>query len=31
MLLIADKLDWGHVSGVSSIPVIYARASPFLG
>jgi hypothetical protein len=32
LLLIADKLDRGHVSGVSSIPVIiHARASPFLG
>ena len=32
MLLIADKLDRGHVSGVSSIPVIiHATASPFLG
>jgi len=32
MLLITDKLDGGHVSGVSSIPVIiHARAAPFLG
>jgi hypothetical protein len=31
MLLIADKLDEGHVLGVSSIPVIiHATASPFL-
>ena len=31
-LLIADRLDGGHVSGVGSIPVIiHARASPFLG
>ena len=30
--LIADRLDGGHVSGVSSIPVInQVRASPFLG
>ena len=30
MLLIADKLDGGHVLGVSIIPVIiHARASPF--
>ena len=30
-LLIADGLNGGHVSGVSSIPVItHARASPFL-
>ena len=30
-MLIADKLDGGHVSGVSSTPVvIHARASPFL-
>ena len=29
-LLIADRLDGGHASGVSSIPVIiHARASPF--
>ena len=32
MHLIADKLDGGHVSGVSSIPVIMrARTAPFLG
>ena len=32
MHLIADELDGGHLSGVSSIPVIIrARASPFLG
>ena len=32
MDLITDKLDGGHVSGVSSIPVIIrARAAPFLG
>jgi hypothetical protein len=30
--LIADRLDGGHVSGLSSIPVItHVRASPFLG
>ena len=32
MLLIADGLDGGHTSSVSSIPVItHARACPFLG
>jgi hypothetical protein len=32
MLLIADRLDGGHVSGINSIPVItHVRASPFLG
>jgi len=31
-LLISDRLDGGHVSGVSSIPVTtHVRASPFLG
>ena len=32
MLLIADGMDGGHTSSVSSIPVItHARAYPFLG
>jgi hypothetical protein len=31
MQLIAERVGGGHVSGISSIPVVtHARASPFL-